>query len=57
MLEGRIEGKRARGRHRQKYIERFKDLCGRTTADIIDSARGHDYWMEMTAKACITCDT
>ena len=57
-LQGRIDGKRARGRQRTKYMDRIKALCGAIQiGEVFNSARNRNRWKFMTAQACITCGT
>ena len=44
VLEGLIEGKRARGRQRETYIDRIKRLSGKKACDIFKLARNREGW-------------
>lgn len=53
-LQGKIEGKRARGRQRITYLDRVKKVTGiANTAEIFACARNRQRWRDMVAQACI----
>lgn len=55
VLQGRMEGKRGRGRPRTTFMDRIKKVTGiNSTKTIFDYARDRTCWREVTAKACIT---
>ena len=53
VLQGLIQGKRARGRQRETYLDRIQRLVGVRACDIIQSVRSREGWKSMVAKACI----
>ena len=53
VLQGLIEGKRARERQRETYIDRTKRLGGVKACDIFKLARNREGWRFVVAKACI----
>ena len=48
-LSGKIEGRRQRGRPRQKYIDRLLEITGGTQANLIRSARDRKGWRSIVA--------
>ena len=53
VLQGLIQGKRARGRQRETYLDRIQRLVGERACHIIQAARNREGWRFMVAKACI----
>ena len=55
-LQGRIDGKRARGRQRMMtHMDNMEKVAGiESTATIFASARDRQRWRNTTAQACIT---
>ena len=57
-LQGRVEGRRARGRQRATFLDWIKKTTNmESTAAIFSCARDRLRWRTMTAQACITHGT
>lgn len=57
-LQGRVEGRRSRGRQRATYLDRIKEVTRvESAAAIFSCARDRPMWRNMIAQACITHGT
>ena len=50
VLEGRVEGKRGRGRPPRKWMDDIKLMSGLSAADCTASARERDVWSEISSQ-------
>jgi len=52
-LQGRVDGKRGRGRSREKFMDRIKKITGLgTTTEVFRLTSDRDGWKNMITQAC-----
>jgi hypothetical protein len=54
ICQGYLDGKRARGRPKRRWMDDVEDWMGMTMADCVRSARNRERWRKMTSSTLIT---
>ena len=52
ILEGKVEGKRSRGRQRKSLLENIKEMTGMRVTECNEAAMDRERWKAMTSNLC-----
>src|SRR6218665_1201904 len=54
ICQGYVDGERARGRPRRRWVDDVKEWTGMTMADCVRSARNREQWRRMTSSTLVS---